>query len=511
MDVITAGVIVLISIIILILISFRDRYKAKGESFVGPPGLPFFGSYRDVDPSIFHHTMDAWFKQYGDVFCFKMFSKTFFVLSSYDVIYEAIVTKVNVTGLAPVNFRSLYMSRNQSDILYSDTYHPWWLPLRKAFHRSTRLFAEGLRTTEDIFARATDDLVVKFASYHGQGRSVDIRTDLTDFTVRAALALLTGQRQTDEQHLARIEKSRLMAEKLIAALGTANFHGALLDAFPVVRHFGNPVFKLLSDAERLADDLFDEIRAETQVTYEVDENKCLMHALFQLMDKNSVHYNPEISEINLKAAFGDALTASMGTTSSVLYALFNILLHHPKVIRKLKEEIDKVVGRSRLPSLEDRDKMPYTTAVIYETLRYVTVVPMFAHVTKELTTIGGREFPANAFLLLNLWTLHHRDDLWKNPWAFEPERYLDENGNLLPAEHPHRKHLLAFGAGPRVCVGELFALRRMFYVITHVLHEFDLQPANEMTSCDPRDYDFGIVLQPPSYKINFIARNITLE
>lgn len=78
----------------------------------------------------------------------------------------------------------------------------------------------------------------------------------------------------------------------------------------------------------------------------------------------------------------DIVMAGLSTTTSTAYALFNILLHYPHVQRALQEEVDRVVGRSTRPSLADRDKMPYTTAVIYETLRYTSIVPQLGHVAR---------------------------------------------------------------------------------------------------------------------------------
>lgn len=80
--------------------------------------------------------------------------------------------------------------------------------------------------------------------------------------------------------------------------------------------------------------------------------------------------------------YADIIMAGLATTTSSLYGLFNILLHYPQVQAKLQQEVDQVVGRSRTPCLADRDKMPYTTATIYETLRYMSITPTLGHITR---------------------------------------------------------------------------------------------------------------------------------
>ena len=513
---------VLLSIVItttIIYIFFRRKHLFKG-----PRGNFLLGSYRDVTPNTFHIKIHEWATLYGDIFSFSMFTKEYVVFSGYEAIYDVLVTKGFATGKAPVHYRSFFSSRGQRDVLYSDTNHPWWLPLRKAFHRSSRLFGDRCAKTEDIFIQATEELMAKWTSY--EGRMVDIRQDLTDFTMTAVLILLTGQSSSECSQW--MERGKLMADKYLFALGTANFHGVVLDTWPIVRYCGNPVFKSLLEAQHLCDELFEEMREATQKTYKPDQSTCLMHALIELMDKNSSQYNACIDENNLRATFGNVIAASLGTTSSALYAFFNILICHPTVASKLQQEVDTVIGHHRKPTLHDRDKMPYTSAVIYELLRYATIVPIVSHVTSENTVIGGKVIPADTVCLCNIWTLHHDEKLWDEPWVFRPERFLDNNGDLLSPSHPNRKYLLAFGAGPRVCLGELFALRRLFYVIVHALQQFhprystssvastegDSMPNSWSTKhpcvvpCDPRKFSFGIILKPPSYQISFVRRTV---
>ena len=501
---------------------FYAFYFRKKHLFPGPKGRLLLGSYSDINPTTFHNTLNEWFKLYGGVFSFSMLTKEYIVCSSYEAIYDVFVIKGQSTGKSPVHFRGLFASRGQRDIVYANTSHPWWLPLRKAFHRSSRFFGDKGAKTEDIFIQATEELVAKWRSY--DGRLVDIRQDLTDFTMTAILILITGKTSSDCSKW--VERGKAMADKFISTLGTANFHGVVLDTWPITRYCRNPIYKSLCEAKQLCDELYDEMRGEVEETYTPDKSSCLMHALMELMDKNSSQYNACIDEDNLRATFGNVIMASLGTTSYTLYALFNILLHHPKIVEKLQKEVDSVVGHHRKPDLRDRDMMPYASAVIYELLRYATIVPVVSHVTSENVMIGGKEVPADTVCMCNLWSLHHSEKLWNDPWVFRPERFLEKNGELLPPTHFNRKYLLAFGAGPRVCLGELFALRRLFYVITHTLQQFNLRfnlqsatlsldnvDNNSSTikhppvSCDPRTYEFGFMLQPSAYQISFDRRN----
>jgi cytochrome P450 len=108
---------------------------------------------------------------------------------------------------------------------------------------------------------------------------------------------------------------------------------------------------------------------------------------------------------------------------------------------------------------------------------------------------------------VNLASYLHRDEkFWGDPLVFRPERFLDEAGNLVPADHPTRKHLMPFGAGVRECVGEVFALRRLFVLVTSLVQTFNLEPGDCKMSCDPANYVDGIILTQKSYTVRLLDR-----
>jgi cytochrome P450 len=161
----------------------------------------------------------------------------------------------------------------------------------------------------------------------------------------------------------------------------------------------------------------------------------------------------------------------------------------------------------RRPTLHD--SMPYTWAVVYELMRYVTIVPLANRLTLEDTTIAGHRLPAGTIVMVHFWAMHHDSDFWDDPDVFQPERFLDPaSGQLLPADHPNRTHLMCHGAGLRSCPGALYSLRRLVMYAAYLAHTFDIQPddAKPLTPCDPRTYPMSNLLVVPSYRVKLIAR-----
>ena len=155
--------------------------------------------------------------------------------------------------------------------------------------------------------------------------------------------------------------------------------------------------------------------------------------------------------------------------------------------------------------------------ILYMLFRYACVVPVtIPHRAVEDSEICGYKIKKDTIVWPHVWALAHSESVWENPWAFSPERFLDDKGCLVPADHPARVNSLAFGAGIRVCPGETFTLARMFIILAVMMQHFKILPASTIEaqpSCDSRHMICGIVLNTPPYQVrldndNTVATNM---
>jgi cytochrome P450 len=254
---------------------------------------------------------------------------------------------------------------------------------------------------------------------------------------------------------------------------------------------------------KVHDELWEIVKREV-LENEEEGNTGLVGALFDL------HHSERsvVDEDDIKMTFIDIVIAGTGTTSIVFFAFFNILVHYPDVQAKLQEEVDRVVGSERQVLIGDRNSMPYTQAMVLELLRYITPVSLgIPHSTLENASVCGFSVPAGTQVLANLWALHHDEAFWGDPYAFRPERFLDDDGDLVSASHEKCRHFMPFGAGVRVCLGEVLALSRIFLIISTMAQVFDVHPGKLRSSCDPRTYLPGAVLYPPDFEVMLKNRN----
>lgn len=112
-------------------------------------------------------------------------------------------------------------------------------------------------------------------------------------------------------------------------------------------------------------------------------------------------------------------------------------------------------------------------------------------------------------MYINLWSLHHDESEWTDPWQFQPSRFLDDQGKLVPPSHENRRKLLPFGAGRRVCLGEVLAKNRLFLFATALVQRFHFEPedSDNLPEVDPRSYQMGLVLHPKPFRLRVKTRD----
>jgi cytochrome P450 len=151
------------------------------------------------------------------------------------------------------------------------------------------------------------------------------------------------------------------------------------------------------------------------------------------------------------------LFAGHETTATSLAWAFDLLLHHPPALARLVAELDS-------------GSAEYLDAVITEALRLRPVVAIVDRRVRQATRIGPHTIPAGAIVCPNIYLTQRREDLYENPAAFRPERFL--------GQPPPRFGWFPFGGGIRRCLGASFATFEMRIIIPQVLQAVTLRPAS---------------------------------
>ncbi|MFD6162822.1 cytochrome P450 [Nocardia sp. NPDC060256] len=164
--------------------------------------------------------------------------------------------------------------------------------------------------------------------------------------------------------------------------------------------------------------------------------------------------------------------AGMETTATALTWTWKLLAEHPDARARLHAELDDVLG-GRLPTADDVDALPWTKAVVAESMRLYPPVVGLARVAKNDDLLGDFPIRAGTTIVISLHALHHHGGVWPNPESYDPTRYLTEN--LTPAQ---RHATVPFGAGKRMCVAHVFANTEAVLALATIAHRVGLDAAS---------------------------------
>ncbi len=497
---------VLTAVVIVAMLCLRNISKGSGSlSHVpGPRGLPLLGNLLQLDLTTFHK-LTSWAERFGSVYKFYLMGKPFLFISNYDAIYETLVTRGEVTAGRPPFFRMWYVFRQMDANV---TFDVKWKRLRKVTHQKLKHYGQGVHQLEEILLDVSNDLFGLFGEAAKRDKAMDPRGMLRTFAKKTISVLLCGPRARDNQALlGALEEFEPLASTVMIG------HHAglqLLEICPALIHLPFSGSKLLKETVAKRDKLISVI-TEACVRTKSDDSFVLMLTKVLLDGDASDGCSGEpIGEYDILVQFSLIMVVGFFSTSASLYKSINLLAHYPEIQTKMSEEIASQVSPGTPVTLADRPSLPYTRAVLYELLRYINVPPLgVPRLTTADTTIADVPLPKGSTLFINLQGLHHDPNLWGDPEHFRPERFLDDEGLLLPPDHPTRKHFMPFSAGVRVCVGEQLAQIRMFLFLTNLIQRFQILPAPGNTPQQIRDDMFNALsfVRPSPYEVFFRRRD----
>ncbi|KAL6425592.1 hypothetical protein ACFW04_009618 [Cataglyphis niger] len=210
---------------------------------------------------------------------------------------------------------------------------------------------------------------------------------------------------------------------------------------------------------------------------------------------NSKDCSDTFSESQLLAICVDLFVAGSETTSKALGFGFLYLILFPQVQRKAHEEIDKVLGRDRFPTLADRPRMPYIQAVVLESLRmFMGRTLNVPHRALKDTSIVGHKIPKDTMLIVNFNSML-MDESWSDPENFRPERFLDSSGNVVTPEN-----YFPFSIGRHRCMGEILARSNIFIITATLLQAFSFSVIPGEPRPSTQDFVDGVTSTPKPYR-----------
>ena len=163
------------------------------------------------------------------------------------------------------------------------------------------------------------------------------------------------------------------------------------------------------------------------------------------------------------------------------------MAEHPDVAQKVSEEV-KVVLSGHNPGPDDLPALAWLTASLKEAMRlFPPIGALMTRRTIKAITLGGWHIPKGAMLRITLWQLHRDPRSFADPQAFRPDRFLPD------APPPPRGAWMPFGAGPRVCIGQHFAMLEMTLLAAMLLQRYRIVRPDDARPIQPA---MNVTLRP---------------
>ncbi|KAF5380073.1 hypothetical protein D9615_006264 [Tricholomella constricta] len=457
----------------------------------GPIGLPILGSF----PFLTHYpelTLDYWAKKFGPLYSVWLGNQLFVIVSDPQVVKDLMVTNGAIFSSRKEMFlksQTIFAGRGITATPYNDRW------------RKHRRIAAG-----SLSSRAVDEynhvldyeatvLVQELYKYGKAGAApVNPQPHAGRCSLNNMLTIVFGIR-TDTLEHPLVGRALMLSREFMNTTGPVS---NLIDFVPFLQRLPNYMTtrgkKLHAGLIETYGGLLNDIEAKLNRDEAVPD--CLAKTMILTKEEEQLDH---VDMAILASAF---MIGGVETTASIMQWFSALIPAYPDIQAKAHAELDRVVGRDRLPTVEDEKDLPYIHAIIKEVERCHNPFWLGTpHVNTEDVTYRGHFIPKDTVIVMNTYTMHHNPQRYPDPHTFDPERYVNDHTTAAESANladPYQRDHWMFGVGRRICPGIIVADREVYLAISRMLWAFNMEeiPSEPI---DLKEYDEGLIVALGAY------------
>ncbi|KAJ7323006.1 cytochrome P450 [Mycena albidolilacea] len=437
-----------------------------------PPGplfrYPYLGQYCELD-------FDRWARRFGSLVSVWMGDQLCVIISDPRAAQDLLVENGAI-----FSSRKNYFIKNEL-ILHNRamTASPYSQLRRQHRRIAMRYLSEKAVPNYVDFFRS--EAISFLRSLHRESASctqpVNPALSAVRFTLNNMLRISFGKRTSsiDDPLLHTIQKLVMEFDDITGPVSNAVDFIKPLQYLPTQTRTRG--LNLNSDMNRVYGDLIGEMQRRLDSKEDVPD--CLVKMLLETKDEEGLS-SEDILMLAIAFAFG-----GVHSIAGIIQWFLAFMATHPGVSAAAQAEIDRVVGRERLPNNDDEKHSPYVRAIIKERIHSPFWVPTPHYSTADFV-YNGMYIPKDTVMILNCWTIHHNEDRYPDAFTFNPDRYLgDDLGSSMSSKlrDPMKRDHWAFGAGRRICPGFAIAERELWISISSLLWAYNFEVVPEEPIC----------------------------
>ncbi|KAI0481300.1 putative cytochrome P450 oxidoreductase [Xylariaceae sp. FL0804] len=481
----------------------------------GPPGQPLLGHLRVIPDDHPEYAYAKWGKEYdSDILHFNVLGRSIVVLNSVESARDLMDKKGAIYGDRPrfVLFEVMGWGVTLTFLRWSPRFKLHRKLLQQSFSQSA---CKAYRPIQEEEARRAARAIAR--------RPQDWEMLLRQFSQAVVLRIGFGIDVLPED-----DPYVRMAYEVEAATGEGGVPAAsLVDFFPALRFAPSAaaalsgLFAPLAHARRtrptirnLHDAPWAAVEPLLRAGRQTPQPSFVGTHFGRYLANERAGRPNEATVADLKGAAGAISIAGGNTTwSTVVVCVLNLVLR-PDAQARARAEIDAVLGDGsdgdgaarRLPTFEDRPRLPYLEHVIRETTRWAPLSPLgVPHATTAEDAYRGYRIPAGSVVYANAWAMSRDERHYSDPEDFVPERYLPASEGGRGEPFPEG----AFGFGRRVCPGQYLALSGVYIIMATLLATMDIRcPVENGKEIRPSvSFSNGLSGVPDSFGCVFTPRS----
>nr|QPZ88858.1 cytochrome P450 CYP73A258 [Dioscorea zingiberensis] len=448
--------------------------KQKTNTPPGPLSFPIFGNWLQVGNDLNHRFLANLSLKYGNVFLLKLGARNLVVVSDPKLATEVLHTQGVEFGSRPRNVVFDIFTGNGQDMVFT-AYGDHWRKMRRIM--TLPFFTNKVvQQYKDMWCGEMD-LVIK--DLHNNKLAMEqgmlIRRRLQLMLYNIMYRMMFDCRFESETDPLFLQATKFNSERSRLAQSFEYNYG---DFIPFLRPFLRGYLNKCQDLQSRRLAFFNNYYVEKRrkVMSESgngahDKNK-LACAIDHILEAEK---NGEISSENVIYIVENINVAAIETTLWSMEWAIAELVNHPEVQAKVRREMAEVLQGEEM-SESSIQKLPYLQAVVKETLRLHSPIPLLVpHMNLEEAKLGDFTIPRGSKVVVNAWWLANNPEWWDKPEEFRPERFLEEEGGveaLVGGKVDFR--FLPFGVGRRSCPGIILALPILGLIVGKLVREFEM-------------------------------------
>ncbi|KAG5238521.1 hypothetical protein OIU76_014996 [Salix suchowensis] len=435
----------------IITVFIQYIFKRPGKKPAGycpppsPPALPLIGHLHLLNP-VAYKGFHALSNKYGPLLYLRLVSYHVVLVSSAPVATQ-------IFKALDVHFASRIKSPFEDNLLFGSStsffnapYGDYWKFMKKIC-TTELLGTRQMKKLKNVRREEVVRFLSKMLEIGKKNEVVDLSVEVLTVANNGTCRMIMSARCSGEDNQA--EKCRALVSEsfdLAAKL-------ALFNVFGPLKRIGIWYLrKKIDDVPKRYDELFEKVLVEHEEKAKREgptmEKKDLMDILLEVYHDENAEIR--ITRKQMKNFFLDLFTGGTSTTADAILWILAELVNNPAAYKKLREEIDSVVGTERLVDEADIPNLPYFQACVKEAMRLNPPAPLFDRKCRENCKLAGYDIPKGTTMIMNTYAIMRDPEIWDSPNDFIPERFLTEQDS---AKEQNLQVYVPFGGGRRMCPG----------------------------------------------------------